>query len=83
MQEFVLKFPSPSPQNKNGPSLTEIHLLSIYDFLPAIVHLEMVEVNLQVLAVMNVDPITTVHVIWIVVWISGTNKCVVRRISTS
>ena len=37
---------------------------------------------MQILAIWNVDPITTVHVIWIAVWISGTNKCVVLHIST-
>ena len=57
-------------------------MLSIYDFLPAIVDLEIVEVNLQGLAGWNVDPIITVRVSWIVVWISGTNKSVVLHIST-
>jgi len=42
----------------------------------------MVEVNLQRLAVWNVDPIITVHVIWIIVWISGTKKSVVLHRST-
>ena len=44
--------------------------------------MEIVEVNLQRLAGWNVDPIITVHVRWIVVWISGTNKSVVLHIST-
>ena len=44
--------------------------------------MEIVEVNLQGLAEWNVDPIITVRVRWIVVWISGTNKSVVLHIST-
>ena len=54
----------------------------LYDILPAIVDYENVEENLQILAVWNVDPISTVHVVWIVVWISGTKKCVVLHMST-
>jgi len=42
----------------------------------------MVKVNLQRLAVWNVDPIITVHVIWIIAWISGTKKSVVLHRST-
>ena len=77
-QFYFWKLPPPSPPQKknNGPSIT------VYDILPAIVHFEKGEVNLQIFAVWNVHPITTVHVIWIEVWISGTKKYVALHIST-
>ena len=76
-EQIFWKLPPPSTPQKNvGPSLT------VYDILPAIVDYEKVKVNLQILAVWNVDPISTVHVVWIVVWISGTKKCVVLHMST-
>ena len=52
-------------------------------YLPAIINQEILEVNFQRLAVGNVDVISTVHVIWIVAWISGTGKLVILHISTS
>jgi len=66
----------------NCPFLTKTPLLGIYDFLPAILYFEIFEVNLQGLAGWNVEPIFTVLVIWVVVWISGTKKSVVLHIST-
>ena len=53
------------------------------DYLPAIINPEILEVNFQPLAFGNVDVIETVHVMWIVAWISGTGKLVILHISTS
>ena len=52
-------------------------------YLPAITNPEILEVNFQRLAGEHVDVIITVHVMWIVAWISGTGKLVILHISTS
>ena len=54
-----------------------------YGYLPAIGDPEKLEVNFQRLAVVDGDVISTVHVIWIIAWISGTCKYVILHISTS
>ena len=58
-------------------------LQRLYSFLPAVVDFKNVEINSQRLAVWNVDPISTVHVVRIVVWISRTKKLIVLHISTA
>ena len=52
-------------------------------YLRAIADPEKLEVDFQRLAVGNVDRIRTVHVIWIVAWISGTGKFVVLHVPTT
>lgn len=57
--------------------------LAIRGYLPAVKDFKKFKVNFQRHAVRNVDPIYTVHAIWIVAWVSGTFKFVVLHITTS